>query len=43
MRKMWRATLAGADFNLDVVAERFGDVLTCVFEDAGADIRDECW
>jgi hypothetical protein len=39
-RYVERATLAGADFDLDV-AERFGDVLTGVFEDASAGIRDE--
>ena len=42
-RDVERATLAGADFDMDVVNERLGDVQTGVFEDAGEDIRDECW
>ena len=37
---MERAALAGTDFNLDVVKERFGDVRTGTFEDASAGIID---
>ena len=35
-KDMERAALAGADFDMDVVKKRLGDVLTGVFEDAGA-------
>ena len=33
-RDVERAALAGADFDLDVVKERLGDVQTGIFEDA---------
>jgi hypothetical protein len=40
-RDVERATRAGADSDLDIVKERFGDVLTVVFDDASVGIRDE--